>query len=80
MHDQVLMSQVLCLRLAIILHHARVDLAPRMVQLQRSRSKIKLVLDKHWASQHPRTLHLLDEEIRRWNAQGPRQMELSLAA
>ena len=79
-HDQALMSQVLCLRLAIILHHARVDLPPRVVSLQRSRGKIKLALNRRWAAQHPRTLHLLDEEARRWSAQGRRSLELSLVA
>lgn len=79
-HDQALMSQVLCLRLAIILHHARVDLPTRVVSLQRSRGKIKLALNRRWAAQHPRTLHLLDEEARRWSAQGRRSLELSLVA
>jgi exopolyphosphatase/guanosine-5'-triphosphate,3'-diphosphate pyrophosphatase len=78
--DTVLMSQVLCLRLATILHHARVDLPPRMVCLQRGRGRIKLLLNRRWASQHPRTLHLLDEEVRRWGAQGLLRLELSLVA
>ena len=77
--DTVLMSQVLCLRLAIILHHARVELPSRIIRLQRTRGKIKLVLDKRWASQSPRTLHLLEEESRRWAAiEGYRPMELTL--
>ena len=78
--DQALMSQVLCLRLAIILHHARVDLPPRVVSLQRGRGKIKLMVNKRWSVQHPRTLHLLDEEMRRWGAQGRRQLEVTLVA
>ena len=80
LQDQALMSQVLCLRLAIILHHARVDLPPRMVSLQRVRGKIKLVINKRWAIEHPRTLHLLEEEVRRWGAQGRRQLDMSLVA
>lgn len=77
--DQVLMSQVLCLRLAIILHHARVDLPQKIIRLQRVRGKIKLTLDKRWAGQSPRTLHLLEEEARRWaTLQGHRQLELTL--
>ena len=80
LQDQALMSQVLCLRLAIILHHARVDLPARMVSLQRVRGKIKLVINKRWAIEHPRTLHLLEEEVRRWGAQGRRQLDMSLVA
>jgi exopolyphosphatase/guanosine-5'-triphosphate,3'-diphosphate pyrophosphatase len=73
-HDQVLMSQVLCLRLAIILHHARIDLPPHVASLERMRGKARLVLDRKWANLHPRTLHLLEEETRRWAAQGDRQL------
>lgn len=74
MHDQVLMSQVLCLRLAIILHHARIDLPAHVASLQRLRGKARLVLERQWALVHPRTLHLLEEETRRWAAQGDRQL------
>lgn len=78
--DQALMAQVLCLRLAIILHHARIDLPDKVCTLQRGRGKTKLVLNKPWAEQHPRTLHLLEEEARRWGAQGVTPLELSLLA
>ena len=78
MHDTALMSQVLCLRLAIILHHARIDLSAETASLQRGRNKVHLKLNKRWANQNPRTLHLLDEECRRWSAQGNRQLSLML--
>jgi exopolyphosphatase / guanosine-5'-triphosphate,3'-diphosphate pyrophosphatase len=77
LHDQVLMSQVMCLRLAIILHHARIDLPEGIVSLDRQRGKARLRLNRAWAQQHPRTLHLLDEETRRWAAQGDRQLAIS---
>jgi exopolyphosphatase/guanosine-5'-triphosphate,3'-diphosphate pyrophosphatase len=51
-----------------------------VVSLQRGRGKIKLALNKRWASQHPRTLHLLEEEVRRWGAQERRPLEVSLVA
>ena len=37
LHDEVLMTQVLCLRLAVILHHARIDLPPKLAELRRTR-------------------------------------------
>ena len=79
-HDRPLMSQVMCLRLAIILHHARMELPPKVALLQRGRTgKARLVLSRKWAQMHPRTLHLLDEEVRRWAGNGDRQLEITLA-
>jgi exopolyphosphatase/guanosine-5'-triphosphate,3'-diphosphate pyrophosphatase len=78
LHDTAMMSQVLCLRLALILHHARVDLPAKLVELQSIRGKARLVLQRRWASQHPRTMHLLDEECRRWARQGDRKLEVHL--
>ena len=73
------MSQVLCLRLAIILHHARMALPEHVAALQPARSgKVSLQLARSWAQQHPRTLHLLDEEVRRWAGQGDRILEVTL--
>jgi exopolyphosphatase/guanosine-5'-triphosphate,3'-diphosphate pyrophosphatase len=87
LHDSVTMSQVLCLRLAIILHHARIELPPKVVALAPLRSRkaggqvvrsVQLQLATRWAQQHPRTLHLLQEETRRWALQGERKLELAL--
>ncbi|MEY4763954.1 MAG: hypothetical protein RI907_627 [Pseudomonadota bacterium] len=84
LHDPVLMSQVMCLRLAIILHHARVELPAKVVSLSSAKPSSKrertvsLSLATRWAQQHPRTLHLLQEEVRRWAAQGERQLALTL--
>jgi exopolyphosphatase/guanosine-5'-triphosphate,3'-diphosphate pyrophosphatase len=78
MRDQALMSQVLCLRLATILHHARIDLPHNIATLERTRGKARLTLPSLWANSHPRTLHLLEEETRRWAAQGDRQLDITL--
>lgn len=79
--DQPLMSQVMCLRLALILHHARMELPPRIASLQRGpRGRARLLLSRKWAQAHPRTLHLLDEETRRWAGQGDRALEVVLTA
>ena len=79
LHDEVLMTQVMCLRLAIILHHARVDLPPKLVELRRARGRLQLQLSQRWAQEHPRTLHLLNEDCRRWLAQADRRVEVVLA-
>ncbi len=88
LHDPVLMSQVMCLRLAAILHHARIELPPKVVSLgpMRQRKRLgqtvrhaQLQLSSGWAQEHPRTLHLLQEEVRRWASQGTvSQLELAL--
>ena len=77
LRDKALMSQVMCLRLAIVLHHARIDRPTRVATLQRVRGKTRLVLSRQWAGQHPRTLHLLDEETRRWAHQGDRPLDIT---
>jgi exopolyphosphatase/guanosine-5'-triphosphate,3'-diphosphate pyrophosphatase len=79
LHDAALMSQVLCLRLAIILQHTRIDLPPKIATLQGGKGQSKLVLERKWAQQHPRTLHLLEEETRRWAGQGDRRLSIALA-
>jgi exopolyphosphatase/guanosine-5'-triphosphate,3'-diphosphate pyrophosphatase len=78
-HETVMMSQVLCLRLAIILHHARIDLPGNVATLHRVPGKARLQLDAEWAGTNPRTLHLLEEETRRWAAQGDRELQIELA-
>jgi exopolyphosphatase/guanosine-5'-triphosphate,3'-diphosphate pyrophosphatase len=79
LHDTAMMSQVLCLRLAIILHHARIDHPARMATLERGRGgRARLMLPRKWAEAHPRTIHLLEEETRRWAGQGDRPLDIVL--
>ncbi len=89
LHDPVFMAQVMCLRLALILHHARVELPANVAGLSvlptRKRAgvpamrTVQLQMPARWAQQHPRTLHLLEEETRRWAAQGEQKLVLALA-
>lgn len=78
LHDKTLMAQVLCLRIAVILHHARVNLPPHIARIQKGRVKHRLYLQRKWAEQQPRTMHLLQEEQRRWNAQGSNGVDVVL--
>ena len=61
---------VLCLRLATLLCHARSDLSGRVVRLHRSTEGARLAIDPAWAENHPRTMHLLGEEVRAWEKSG----------
>lgn len=76
--DQTLMSQVLCLRLAIVLHHARTTLPTKLASLRAARGKTVLELPASWASQHPRTMHQLEEEAARWTNHGGRPLTIQL--
>ena len=76
--DRGLMQQVLCLRLAVILHHARTDLPARVARLEPGRGRATLLLQRRWAEQHPRTLHLLEQEAALWSRQGDRELAIQL--
>jgi exopolyphosphatase/guanosine-5'-triphosphate,3'-diphosphate pyrophosphatase len=68
--------QVLCLRIAIIACHARGQVDPRALALRRSGGLAALSVPAHWTETHPRTLHLLNEEVEAWEKGGPLQLEL----
>jgi exopolyphosphatase/guanosine-5'-triphosphate,3'-diphosphate pyrophosphatase len=67
--------QVMCLRLAIIACHARGDIEPGALQLRRSGGLATLAMPATWADTHPRTLHLLGEEVAAWE-RGPLELVL----
>lgn len=77
--DRTLMNQILCLRLAVILHHARMDLPSRVAGLQVKGGQARLWLERDWADQHPRTLHLLCEEVALWSREGDRKLLIEIA-
>ena len=68
--------QVLCLRLAIIKCHARGEVDPGVLKLRRNGGVATLVLPPDWAQAHPRTLHLLGEEVGAWQRGGPIALEI----
>lgn len=74
--DPSLMDQVLCLRLSIILHHARTPLPTRLATLSSNRGKTVLSVPAPWAKLHPRTMHLLEEEAARWAQQSARPLSI----
>jgi len=68
--------QALCLRLAIIVCHARSEVDVDVLALRRSGGVANLTLPSGWAESHPRTLHLLNEEKAAWARGGPLLLEL----
>jgi len=58
--------QVLCLRLAVIHCHARGETGQAAIHLQRDGRTARLGFAPGWSDDHPRTLHLLREEVVAW--------------
>lgn len=68
--------QVLCLRLAIIVCHARGDVDPALPTLHRGGTHAMLQIPPDWPESRPRTLHLLREECEAWSRAGPLTLSL----
>ncbi len=68
--------QVLCLRLAIIKCHARGDVDPLVLSLQRSGTVATLGFAKAWEQANPRKLHQFREEVEAWSRSGVLRLEL----
>jgi exopolyphosphatase/guanosine-5'-triphosphate,3'-diphosphate pyrophosphatase len=68
--DELLAKQLICLRLAVLLCHARRDPDHRAVHLQFKPRAIKLVADIGWAQHHPQSAWLLQEEVLAWQRVG----------
>ncbi|MBW8828335.1 MAG: Ppx/GppA family phosphatase [Burkholderiales bacterium] len=68
--------QVLCLRLAIIECHARGDVDPKAMRLAMAGGVVNVRVPEVWASTHPRTMHLLGEEVAAWERGGPLTLTL----
>jgi exopolyphosphatase/guanosine-5'-triphosphate,3'-diphosphate pyrophosphatase len=69
--------QLLCLRLAVILCHARSDVPVEAVQLNAQGQQAWLGLLPDWAQAHPRTVFLLQEEIQAWTRVGTLRLQLA---
>ena len=59
-----------CLRLAVIVCHARGDVDPDGLALRGQAGQPTLAPSLGWAESHPRALHLLREEIEAWGRTG----------
>ncbi len=67
--DEAFAMQLMCLRLSVILCHARRDPDDQSLQLSCSGTpdrQFTLVLPAAWARQYPQSAHLLSEEVQAW--------------
>jgi exopolyphosphatase/guanosine-5'-triphosphate,3'-diphosphate pyrophosphatase len=67
--DPLFRAQVLALRLAVIIHHARAMVASPRIALQ-SGPPIRFSVSPRWLKAHPLSAHLLDKERLEWLAAG----------
>jgi exopolyphosphatase/guanosine-5'-triphosphate,3'-diphosphate pyrophosphatase len=65
--DPLLRDQLLALRVAVLLCHARRDPAPSRMRIGAHESGWLLALDAPWADAHPQSMHLLREEEKAWS-------------
>jgi len=68
--DELLVKQLVSLRLAVLLCHARRDPDYRAISLQFKPRHIKLVADVGWANLHPQSAWLIQEEAIAWQKAG----------
>jgi exopolyphosphatase/guanosine-5'-triphosphate,3'-diphosphate pyrophosphatase len=68
--------QVLCLRLGVIKCHARGDVDPAAMRIQRLGGVAELAVPPGWNEANPRTRHLLEEEAAAWERGGPLRLDL----
>lgn len=68
--------QVICLRLAVIKCHARGEINLKALRLERQGRQLRLQFTPAWAETHPRTLHLLHEEVDGWTRSNSLQLAL----
>ncbi len=66
LEDATITTQVLALRLAVILCHARRGVELPRWTLQQEADAIEVGLDGTWLASHPLTQHLLEEEASQW--------------
>ncbi|MDQ6638979.1 MAG: exopolyphosphatase, partial [Pseudomonadota bacterium] len=61
---------LLCLRLALIVCHARDDAGPAAIALRVDGAAATIALGRAWADEHPRAVHLLKDEVEAWAKTG----------
>jgi exopolyphosphatase/guanosine-5'-triphosphate,3'-diphosphate pyrophosphatase len=64
--DRIFVMQLICLRLAVILCHARKKPNMRALQLDYKHFTIRLSLPKSWSEKYPQSFYLLEEESQAW--------------
>jgi exopolyphosphatase/guanosine-5'-triphosphate,3'-diphosphate pyrophosphatase len=68
--DPTFVMQLVCLRLAVVLCHARVDPHLSGIRLSKQHHDILLHTPDSWASTHPQSMYLIEEESQAWKRSG----------
>jgi exopolyphosphatase/guanosine-5'-triphosphate,3'-diphosphate pyrophosphatase len=68
--DDDLAAQLLALRIAVLMHHARREIAAPKIVLTVRRRQIRFNIAKNWLKAHPLTERLLEVEREEWKALG----------
>ncbi len=68
--DAIFAWQTLCLRLAAIFCHARIEVDTVGIMLRRQGGEALLDIPADWTDAHPRTIHLLRGEAEAWQRSG----------
>jgi exopolyphosphatase/guanosine-5'-triphosphate,3'-diphosphate pyrophosphatase len=74
MLDRSFVMQLIALRLATLLCHARRPPQLRCLVLQRDGDEIDVEVDEDWAATHSQSMHLLQEEVENWRRMPVRLM------
>ena len=70
LQDPTFALHLLCLRLAVIVCHARDDVDPAAIALRVDAGTPTIAIDAAWAEAHPRAVHLLRDEVEAWAKTG----------
>jgi exopolyphosphatase / guanosine-5'-triphosphate,3'-diphosphate pyrophosphatase len=70
MSDQAFVLQLACLRLAVLLCHARVNPDLSGLTISREHHNIVLNLPQAWSDRYPQSRYLIDEEVCTWKRSG----------
>lgn len=72
LEDPTVSTELLALRLAVLLHHARTAIAMPKIQFRVAGRRIELGVAARWLKAHPLTAHLLARERDQWESLGYR--------
>jgi exopolyphosphatase / guanosine-5'-triphosphate,3'-diphosphate pyrophosphatase len=74
--DEANVAPLLALRLAVVFCHARADAPLHAMALEIREQRARLRLDAGWAREHPRTMHLLAQEVAEWRRATPWRLDV----
>ena len=64
--NDLFVAQIISLRLATLLAHARREVVAQAVSLSIRGKEYVITIDSEWLRHHPQTMHLINEEVEAW--------------